>query len=599
MTTSISEIKSIISKVYGKKSTEDIYSELLTIIKEAKKNRPIHLKNWDKKLQKYWYKDRSNIMYILYADLFAESEKKGDKLKGLTRRLNYFSDLGITNIHILPILKTSGDAGFAVDDYREIDTSIGSMNDFIELCRNAHKKNIKITFDLVLNHTSDSHQWAKQVKRGNKKFLDYFIVDETKSGKSWPDVHDVFPEFAPGHWDYVPEIDEYVWATFYSRYPIKGKKYNNFAQWDLNYENPEVLISMIDNMLYLANCGVDVFRFDAIPHMWKQKGTDCFNLSQVHDIMRIFRFALEKAVPKNAILVEACGAYRDIIPFLEDGNSAHIAYDFMTTAALWYAIVSEDLSILKKILKEKPRIPSTCEWIVFDVNHDEVSFGKIEGYSKNKNVVKYLFFEFEKDNKGVPFKYDEDKDDYGIAISGTKWSLLGGDQAKNQSELNNVFKKIMLMNAYKLSIGGIPMFYQGEELGMSNDVSYKKDPRRKMDSRFIKRQKISDKVRGERNMEGTKQYKIFREIKRLIEIRKNYKIFGEGETKIFNTRTSELLVFERRSKLRKLLVIINFSEKEKNYRIEESYYDIIGKRRFEKGDIIKIKPLSFYWLLEK
>lgn len=590
-------IKSLLKNLYPDFSSKELIDKLDSIITLAKKERCRDLKNWDKRLDKLWYKQSENIMYVLYADLFAADAAKEAKLKGLIERLDYLTDLGVTNIHILPALESSGDAGFAVDNYRKIDPELGTMADFKRLTRAAHAKGIKITFDLVLNHVSDSHKWASELKRGNKKYFDYFIIDETKTGKSRLKIPDMFPEFAPGHWDYVPEIDKYVWATFYSRYPIKGKKYNNFAHWDLNYKNPDVLFGMIENMLFLANRGVDVFRLDAVSYLWKELGTDCLCLSQVYEFMYIFCYALESLAPKATILVEACVANNDLVKFFKKDASAQLAYNFTIMPFLWYSVIRENVIMLSSILSFRSFIPRNCSWITFDVCHDEVNLERIEANvpgKKGQMITKFLFDSLIKDSKGEPFRFKEGEK-YGYGVSGTKWSLLGGDLARNEKEINIVIKKIMLINAFKLSIGGVPLFYQGEELALSNDYSYKKDPKKSMDSRFVKRQKITDEMRERRKIRKTKEYKVFNELKKLIDIRKRYKIFGHGRTRIKRSRNSKLLVFERKFGKERLLVIMNFCGKQQRYLLKSAFKDLASGADVGKGKIY-IEPYSFLWL---
>ncbi len=590
------ELRSVLKSLYPS-SREDFGRKLHDIISVYKNKRPNSLKKWDKRIEKLWYKQNNNIMYILYADLFNCDDKEGDKLKGLINRLNYLKELGVTNIHILPCLKNSGDAGFAVDSYRDIDYRIGTINDFKRLTNEAHKKGIMITFDLVLNHTSDKHKWAKKLKAGSKKYRNYYIIDETKTGKSWEKVIDIFPEFAPGHWDYIPEIDEYVWATFYSRYPFKGKKYNDFSQWDLNYRNPDVLLGMIENILFLANCGVDVFRFDAIPHMWKEKGTDCFSSPQVYKVIQIFRYALEKAAPKSAILVEACVGIKQLNKYFNNGNTAQLAYDFILMPALWYSMIKKESVSLKKVLNRRRKIPDYCEWITFDVNHDEVSFLTLGEIFKGRDGIeatRYLFRNLTSKDKGIPFRFKPKIDKYGNAVSGTKWSLLGGDIAKGGKDKSVVVKKIMLMNAFKLSVGGIPQFYQGEELGLSNNYAYKDNPIKKMDSRFIKRLEITDKMRQKRKQEGTRENEIFNKLKKLISIRKKYNIFGNGKFKLLKSN-KYMLCFERKNKNEKLLVLINFLNKKQKYYLNSDYKDIIHSATLKRGNLT-IGAYEFRWL---
>jgi len=469
------------------------------------------------------------------------------------------------------------------------------MKDFEIFTSKAHKKGIKVTLDLVLNHTSDSHKWAKKLKKGDKKYRDFYIIDETKTGKAWPKLRDVFPEFAPGHWDYLPEIDEYVWATFYSKYPEKGRKYNDFAQWDLNYGNFDVLIEMIENILFLANKGVDVFRFDAVPHMWKVKGTDCYSLAEVYDIVNIFYYVLHKVAPRSEILVEACVPTKELLKYFEKGQSTHLAYNFILASSLWDSLMRKDVGLLKKAVRLFLILPKKCTFLNFDVNHDEINFSHIRNLSSKGDAEKNLedmFKYYTKDGKGVPFRFRKGVDKYGSAVSGTKWSLLGGDFEDSSEDL--VIRKIMLLNAFKLTVSGVPMFYQGEELGLSNDFSYLQDENKKGDSRFIKRIKITDNIRNKINKRGTKQYKIYNQLKKLISIRKKHKAFKLNNIKCIYSKDKGILKLGNND----FLSMFNFSDKSKNVALKENYKSILNNKRVKEGQV-EVGAYEFKWLYKE
>ncbi|MBN2016032.1 hypothetical protein JW766_04335 [Candidatus Dojkabacteria bacterium] len=585
------KIIKLFSVVYPNHYAKDLLERFSDIVNRYKSKRPDYLKNYDRKLPSYWYKKSDNIMYVLYADLFCADEPDGGKIKGIIKRLDYFKQLEITNLHILPILETSGDGGFAVDDYRKVDPRFGSMNDLKKLCKFAHNSGIRITLDLVLNHVSDNHKWAVGYKKGMKKYRKYFIIDETGTGKSWgKDVADVFPEFAPGNWDYVPETKEYVWATFYSKYP-KGplKRYNDFAQWDLNYKNPAVLFAMIENILYLANIGVDVFRFDAIPHMWKEKRTCCFALPQNLLIVKLFRAALDEVAPKSAILNEANGSYDEIVSFFSDGDSNQISYNFVIPHNLFYAIVTGNIRPLMITLNSVPKIPQNCQWVVFDVNHDELSLGKI-GAKGNKKISRLLVKEFSKDRRALPFGYDPGRDDLPRGMAGTIWSMLGGDSARNGKEMEAVLRKIFLLNAFKLFVGGIPQFYQGEELGLSNDFSFQKDLVKKNDNRFVKRSFITDAVRNKVFSKNSKEAKIHKKIKELISLRKKYHEFIDTTlSEVKSKKTALILV--KKTKKGAFFSIFNFGKDKVNLTLKGRCVDLASGQSL--SDKVNLDGYSF------
>ena len=249
-----------------------------------------------------WYRSHIHAAYVLYADLFCADQPAGKKLSGLTERLGYFEDLGIDLLHVLPLLDSTGDGGFAVRDFTRVAGAIGTLEDLKQLIRQCHERGMFVALDFVLNHVADTHTWAQQALT-DASYKDYFIWDP--DGQPWPGVPDIFPEFAPGHWDFVPDVPNagaWVWSTFYKcrprglepRWPV-----SKFAQWDLNYANPAVLLAMLDQLLQLANWGVDVFRLDAVPFLWKRPGTSCMGLPEGHVIVKLLRLGLDLVAPAH------------------------------------------------------------------------------------------------------------------------------------------------------------------------------------------------------------------------------------------------------------------------------------------------------------
>lgn len=555
------KIKVLLNNLYGKEyNVDNLHQKFNNLCSRYRSHRPEKLKELENRTPDLWYKSSNNICYILYPDLFAPDSPDSQKLNGVKNNLSYLKDLGITLIHILPILKSSGDAGFAVENYKEIDPKFGTMEDFRELTSKAHKYCIRIVLDMILNHTSDTHPWAAAAKNGDKFYQNFYLFGD--SGQNWPGVPEIFHEFAPGHWDYIPELNKWAWSTFYKRHPlgVKEEKFP-FAQWDLNYKNPEVLFAMMENLFFLANQGVDVFRLDATNFLWKEKGTSCVSLPQVHDILKLMHTGLEKVAPKSIFLAEAIELPQSIIKYFGDSDEAQTAYNISMMEAIWKAAATSDVTTIKEVSSKMPAIPPTCEWMLFTECHDANFISELD---EETAIILYKYF---LKNKGLPFMLKEGKP-YSGAVSGTTWSLLNGNK-----------DLILLLEAVKLTIGGIPMFYMGEELGVENDESYKNDPSKKDDSRFIKRIAIADKLRERRNIPGTKENILFSKIKELIALRKNHPA-SNLPPQFLDTANKSVLGYYKKGE-EKTFYLANFSDKDQIVTLEDKSNKTLKPFQFE------------------
>lgn len=281
-------IRELYMKLYH---NESALNELFECMDQYKNERSKELNLMDKN-QKNWYFGQDIVGMTLYTDLFAGNLKK------LNQKIEYFNDLGITFLHLMPLLKPrdgENDGGYAVEDYRNIDPRLGSLEDFSKLVKDLRKNNIKVCIDYVINHVAKEHVWAKEALNHDKLKQDYFIMYDTDEmpNRFNRTVPEVLPDKCPGNFTYYPEIKKYVFTSF-----------SDF-QWDLNFQNPYVFNGMTDNLLYLANLGVNMIRLDAIPFMWKQVDTTCRNLEPIHDLLRLFYLIKEDVCPSLALLGEA------------------------------------------------------------------------------------------------------------------------------------------------------------------------------------------------------------------------------------------------------------------------------------------------------
>jgi amylosucrase len=500
-----------LSALYGPQRVSSLLDRFRDLVARNRCARPEHLLRRDAALPCDWYRDPKNAVYVLYADRFCPEAPRGHKLAALRDSLPYFQELGVTILHVLPILASTGDDGFAVRDYRQIDEAFGSNDDGIALIQALHDRGMWIALDFVLNHVADEHAWAARAKAGDPAYQDYFIWDASGTGRPWDGVRDVFTEFAPGQWDYVPELDRYVWATFYKRRPVdrdgrwdpRGPRHA-FAQWDLNYANPDVLFAMVENLLFLANWGVDIFRLDAVPHIWKQRGTDCRSRPEARMIVRLCRAALEAVAPRAVLLAEANQRHEQVVAHFDGGKGVHIAYHFSLMPALWQAAIDGTDEAIERELARMPttELQSHAWWWIFSECHDEVGLSTVD-----RPTLQRLWNYFRAEGGGLPFKVEPGAE-LPRAVSGTTYSLLHGD-----------IGKIVRLWELKLSLAanpkcpGTPLFYMGEELGVEN---LPLDASTSHDTRLAKRVPITRDLKARRREPGTKENRLFERLRALL-----------------------------------------------------------------------------------
>lgn len=490
-------LRTLLEEIYGDQDL-DLEALVRTIedrTQEARKRRSQELLRWEDELPSDWMTRPEHVVYVAYVDRFGVAFDGASSLAQCRQGLAYLKILGVRHLHLLPLMKSSGDCGFAVDDYAEVDPRFGSHEDLLELAREAHRYGMTLTLDFVLNHVSDSHPFARALKAREPGAEKFFHLDASGSGEPWPLVPDIFPDFAPGHWDWVPEAEVYVWSTFYSRQPKKdGPKLNDFAQWDLNYSEPEVLVAMLESMFQILELGVDCLRLDAIPFLWKNPGTRCTSQPRLHPILQVFRRQMLEVAPKSALLAEA----NDVTAHLEGyfglperpGHECQMAYSFPLLAGLWGAVGLGRLDPLHKVLGRMKALPKGCSWLVFDEVHDEVSLEIVEDQfpgAEGRELTRDLFQTFTQGRRGLPFRFDPEKEEYGHGFSGTRWSLLGGDEARGPEEVELVFARIHFLDGLKFSLPGTPLIYCGQEVALSNRWSFLDDPLEAPDTRFLKR----------------------------------------------------------------------------------------------------------------
>jgi len=510
-----------------------------------------------------WFKSHQMIGGVCYVDLFA-----GD-LKGIESKIPYFKELGITYLHLMPLFdrpKDENDGGYAVSSYRKVYPPLGAMPDLKHLAKVLKKEGISLVVDFVNNHTSDEHEWAMKAKSGDEFYKDFyfFFPDKTIPNQYEQHLREIFPEIRRGNYHQNKETGEWVWSTF-----------RNF-QWDLNYRNPEVLIAMAQEMLYLANQGVDVLRLDAVPFTWKEMGTNCENLPQAHSLIKALNAVARMAAPALYFKSEAIVHPDDVAEYVSQ-EECQISYNPTVMAMIWESLATREVKLLKKSLENRFYIPGDCAWVNYVRSHDDIgwTFSDEDAYSIGIFPEGHRYFLnhfFAKDfsgsfSKGQPFQYNPTNGD--LRVCGTTASLAGLEQAlalNDEGRLKDAIHRIVLMYSVVLSIGGIPLLYLGDELGMLNDYSYENDPHKKGDTRWVHRFSMNwDEAEIAKKGEGVSG-EIFHELKRRIFLRKEIPAFGNGSIELVETHNPHVLAYLKEEGKQKVVVINNFSEQEQEIR---------------------------------
>lgn len=590
------ELAGIYRSIYN---DDTAYQKLLDALAAYQDERPQELLKRDEEgIQ--WVSDRNTIGYMFYVDLFS------DDLVKLIDKASYLKNLGVTLVHLMPLLKPregENDGGYAVEDYREIDPRVGSMEDFERLVKAFHKKGIRVCIDYVLNHTAKEHEWAQRAIRGEEPYNGfYFIYDSyNEPGAYESTVPQVFPKVSPGNFTYYDEHKKWVWTTFYE------------FQWDLNYRNPLVFNGMIENLLYLMNKGVDMLRLDAIPFMWKDMWTTCRNLQEIHPLLRMFQIVTQMVAPSVALLGEAIMKPDEIITYFGYGDKVecNVLYNASYMVDIWNAVGTGDARALS--YARQRHIPDNTYWINYARCHDDIGWGiddpVIHEMGFNEFFHKQFLINFFSGHfhnswaRGRLYEFDPVTMD--ARNSGTLASLSGLEVAvyDNNDWLRDIAtKRIKLIHALFLLARGIPMIYSGDEIGALNDYSYENDPKKAHDSRWLHRGKFNwDNALSKETIHE----KIFKEIQSLIRLRKRNPVFDGNATqtnmRFFN---KHIFGFIRRSadpEVKPLVALFNFADSAqligthdiKQHGVDGRLTNLVTRRKIDlANETILIGPLE-------
>ena len=583
-----------------------MFAELCNFMYAFYKERSSTLKSRDRKREENpdWYKQNDMLGMMFYIDNFAGN------MQGVKEKLDYINKCNVNYIHLMPFLDTPSDlsrsdGGYAVSDFRKVREDLGTMEDLEELTAACHKKNINICMDFVMNHTSEDHEWAKKARQGDGEYMSrYFFFDNEEIPQQYEQtVPQVFPTTAPGNFTYLPKIGHYVMTSFYP------------YQWDLNYRNPRVFNEMMYNFLYLVNRGIDIVRIDAVPYIWKELGTSCRNLQQVHTIVRMMRMISEIVCPGVLLLGEVVMEPEKVVPYFGtvEKPECHMLYNVTTMATTWHTVATRDVSLLKKQLDIVNSLPKNYVFLNYLRCHDDIGWGLdyqtlIQDGMEEVSHKKYLndyFRGYTGNSNSRGELYNEDPVTQDARFCGTTASMCGIERAgfeENDAMMQNAVQMDVMLHAYMFMQSGIPVLYSGDEIGQVNDYTYKDDPHKAEDSRYIHRGAMRWELAEQAKVSGTVENQIFSRLDQLERIRRAEKAFvSYADTWTLNSGEREVLCIGRQYEEDQILGVFNFSEYEKKVWISEAegeYADMItGQMRTVLG--IDIPAYGFYYLKRK
>lgn len=504
-----------------------------------------------------WYKQNDLLGMMMYTNAFAGT------LKGVKEKLPYVKSCGVNYLHFMPLLespKGRDDGGYAVADFRKVKPELGTMEDLEDLTAECHRQGISCCLDFVMNHTSEDHEWARAARNGDPVARSrYFFYDDWFVPNIYEEtVPEVFPTTAPGNFTWINDCNQVVMTTFYP------------YQWDLNYANPMVFNDMVGNMLYMANRGIDVIRLDAVPYIWKQIGTNCRNLPQVHTLVRMMRIISEIVCPGVLLLGEVVMEPSKVVPYFGtvDKPECHMLYNVTTMASMWNTIATKNVGLLKRQMDQVCALPKDYVFLNYLRCHDDIGWGLdydwlaqfgIDEVAHKKFLNDYFTGKgYNSDSRGELYNDDPRLGD--ARLCGTTASLSGleaGQYEANADKIEQAIACDLMLHGYLLAQSGIPVLYSGDEIGQTNDYTYKNDPDKCADSRYLHRGNFPwDKVENKDPV----AMKIFDALRHMEDIRASHDVFScNANVYTIETGCASVLGIVREYAGHELRAFFNFS----------------------------------------
>jgi amylosucrase len=602
------DLTTALTTVYAERSA-DLARRVQELVRLRFEQRSDELRLLDEArlLRPDWLQQPSQVGYVAYTDRFAGT------LRGITDHLDYLQDLGVTYLHLMPLLQPregANDGGYAVADYRTVRPDLGTMQDLEDLTRHLRAKGISLVVDLVLNHVAREHEWAARARAGERTYRDYFMVfpDRTVPDRYEETLPEVFPDFAPGNFTWDDDLAGWVWTTF------------NDYQWDVNWANPDVFLEYLDIILGLANRGVEVLRLDAIAFIWKEMGTDCQNQPPVHAITEALRAAVRIAAPAVAFKAEAIVGPKDLIAYFGRGEHygkvSDIAYHNSLMAQLWSTLASQDTTLLRRALGGFPPKPSTATWGTYIRCHDDIGWAiddvdaataGLNGFAHRAFLSDFYSGEFPGSfARGLVFQANEATGDR--RISGSLASLAGLERALELSDAGEVdlaVARINLLHAVICGWGGVPLLYMGDEVAMLNDHDFARDPAHADDNRWVHRPVMDwDAVAGLGEDPTSPAARVNAWLRHVLDIRRaTPQLHASRESEIIETGDPGVLAVKRDHPIGPMVQVYNMTPNEITLPMA-CLSETIGEAAFELLDGVEwdltpwtmtLRPYAVHW----
>lgn len=580
---------------------DSMFYELCSQMNRFYTERSSALKKRDQEKHPDWFKNRDMLGMMLYMDNFAGG------IKGVEEKLDYIEDCQVNCVHLMPFLDVTpgkSDGGYAVKDFRKVRPDLGTMEDLSDLTRECHKRGINVCMDFVMNHTSEDHEWALRARQGDGEYMSrYFFYDNPEIPREYEKyVPQVFPTTAPGNFTYLPDTGHFVMTTFYP------------YQWDLNYRNPRVFNEMMYNFLYFANLGMDIIRIDAVPYIWKELGTPCRNLPKVHTIVRMMRMIGEIVCPSTLLLGEVVMEPEKVVPYFGtvEKPECHMLYNVTTMATIWHSLAVQDTRLLRRQLDTVAALPKEYTFLNYLRCHDDIGWGLdfdfLKGQGMEEVAHKRFLNEFYQGNyPGSESRgelYNDDPVTRDARFCGTTASMCGVESAgfeQNEEKMESAIRLDIMLHAYMLSQSGIPMIYSGDEIGQVNDYSYKEDPMKAADSRYIHRGAFRWELAARRTDASTVEGRIFQGLNRLERVRKEHAVFdADARVSTMETGQPHVMCIVREKDGKWMLGAFNFS-------LDDAVIspfpggkavDMISGKKLEMGEL-DVPAHDFVWALSE
>jgi maltose alpha-D-glucosyltransferase/alpha-amylase len=532
-----------------------------------------------------WYQDA--IFYEVYVRGFFDSNADGNgDLKGLTEKLDYLRELGVTCLWLTPIYASPlKDDGYDIADFRQIHPALGTVEDFESLTRAAHDRGIRIIADLVLNHTSDQHPWFQEARRNpNSPLRDYYVWSDT--AQEYQDARIIFKDVEVSNWSWDTLARKYYWHRFFNHQP------------DLNYDNPAVRKEILSVMSYWLDHGIDGFRVDAVPYLFEREGTNCENLHETHAFCKEMRQYVDLHYPGSLLLAEANQWPRDLVAYFGQGDEFHMAFNFPLMTRMFMALRREQCWPVIEIMDQVPAIPGGCQWALFLRNHDELTLEMVTDEERD-----YMYNEYARD---------------------PRMRLNLGIRRRLAPLMENDRRQIEVLHSMLLTLPGTPVLYYGDEIGMGDNIYLgdrngvrtpmqwtgdrnagfsRADPSQLYQPVLLDPMYHYQAINVEAQLRSPHSFLHW--LRRLIRVRKKYSAFGRGTMKFLPCENRRLVAYLREYQDQKIVVVNNLSATAQPAELDLHGFaglvpiELLGNHAFptvgERPYFLSLGPHSFFW----